>query len=122
MIAADMRLYLDANGDPRFDCIKSVAAMALMPFFSAFLLDSYSYIVKRSPELARAIEPNREVLKHSRLRLKPLEIHGKRFEDILKDTNQLARINWTCPGTVDTFLSRSVLFFQSNLLELGGAY
>jgi hypothetical protein len=28
---------------------------------------------------------------------------------------------WTCPGTVDTFPSRSVLFYQSNLLELGGA-
>lgn len=27
------------------------------------------------------------------MRLKPLEINGKRFEEILKDTNQLARIN-----------------------------
>jgi hypothetical protein len=28
---------------------------------------------------------------------------------------------WICPGMVDTFLSRSVLFFQSNLLELSRA-
>jgi hypothetical protein len=28
---------------------------------------------------------------------------------------------WICPGMVDTFLSRSVLFSQSNLLELSRA-
>jgi hypothetical protein len=27
---------------------------------------------------------------------------------------------WTYPASVDTFLSRGVLFFQSNLLELSG--
>jgi hypothetical protein len=28
---------------------------------------------------------------------------------------------WTCPGSVDTFPSRSGFFFQSNLLELSRA-
>ena len=28
--------------------------------------------------------------------------------------------DWTYPASVDTFLSRGVLFFQSNLLELSG--
>lgn len=93
LIAADMRLCLDVNINPRFRRIQGVAALALMPFFSAFFLDSYHYMSKKSPELAKVLQPNLELLKNSRLRLKPLEIHGKRFEDILKDTNQLARIN-----------------------------
>jgi hypothetical protein len=37
----------------------------------------------------------------------------------LTDVQRL--IQWTCPGSVDTFPSRSVLFSQSNLLELSRA-
>lgn len=93
LIAADMRLYLDVNLNPQFRRIQGVVALALMPFFSAFLLDSFYYLTKKSPKLAKSIEPNREVLIQSRLRLKPLEFQGRRFEDILEETNQLARIN-----------------------------
>jgi hypothetical protein len=93
LIAADMRLYLDVNINPRVRRIQGVAVLTLMPFFSALLLDSYHYMAKKSPELAKAIEPNREILSESRLRLKPLEIHDKRFEDILNDTNQLTQTN-----------------------------
>ena len=42
---------------------------------------------------------------------------GHRYE-LCKDVSALA--NWTCPGTVDTFPSRSGLC-QFNLLELRGA-
>jgi hypothetical protein len=93
LIAADMRLCLDVNINPRFRRIQRVAVLALMPFFSALLLDSYYYMSKKSPELAKIIEPNREILSDSRLRLKPLEIHDKQFEDIHKDTNQLTQTN-----------------------------
>ncbi len=72
LIAADMRLWLTVNVNPRFGRIRGVAALALMPFFSAFLLDSYKYLERKSPELAKIIELDKETLKHSRLRLKPL--------------------------------------------------
>lgn len=93
LIAADMRLWLTINMNPRFRRIQGEAILALMPLFSAFLLDSYKYLERKSPELAKTIKLDGEVLKHSRLRLKPLEINGNRFERILEDTNQLARIN-----------------------------
>ncbi len=93
LITADMRLWLALNTNPHFRRIQGVAALALMPFFSAFLLDSYRYLGRKSPELAKAVRLDEDLLKHSRLRIKPLEINGKRFEEILEDTNQLARIN-----------------------------
>ncbi len=93
LIAADMRLWLAVNINPRFRRIQGVAALALMPFFSAFLLDSYKYLEKKSPELAKTITLDKDILKHSRLRLKPLEMNGKKFGEILKDTNELARIH-----------------------------
>lgn len=93
LIAADMRLYLDAMTDSRFRHIQSETAMALMPFFSSFLLDSYRYMQRKAPEQTKTIRPNEEIMKNSRLRLKPLELNGKDFEDILEDTSELARIN-----------------------------
>ena len=93
LIAADMRLWLAVNMNPRFRRVQGVAALALMPFFSAFLLDSYRYLEKKSPELAKIIELDKDTLKHSRLRLKPLEMNGKKFGEILKDTDKLARIH-----------------------------
>ena len=93
LIVADMRLYLDAMTDSRFRRIQSEAAMALMPFFSSFLLDSYRYMQRKAPEQAKAIRPNEEIMKNSRLRLKPLELNGKDFGAILEDTSELARIN-----------------------------
>ncbi len=93
LIAADMRLFINMLADPRLRPIHGPLAMAMMPFFSAFVLDSYKYVARKFPEIAKAIAPNREVLAESRLRLKPLEIHGKRFEEILEETDLLARIS-----------------------------
>ena len=46
---------------------------------------------------------------------------GERVANYKKKGDPIVVEGWTCPGTVDTFPSRSVLFFQSNLLELGRA-
>ncbi len=93
LIAADLRLFLNMLTDPRLRPIHGTLTMAMMPFFSAFVLDSYKYVERKLPKIAKAIAPNKEVLVESRLRLKPLEIHGKRFDEILEDTDRLARIN-----------------------------
>jgi hypothetical protein len=50
------------------------------------------------------------------------EIARKLHFDSVEDMRaQLRRWVWTYPGSVDTFLSCSVLFSQSNLLELSRA-
>jgi hypothetical protein len=40
----------------------------------------------------------------------------------LEQVNRVLVEGWTYPASVDTSLSRGVLFFQSNLLELSGAH
>lgn len=93
LMVADSRLLISALSASGTGRLSSAALMAMMPFFSSFLLDSYKYLTLKSPERARAIAPATELLKHSRLRLKPLEVRDKRFDEILKDTGELARLN-----------------------------
>jgi hypothetical protein len=42
-------------------------------------------------------------------------------DEVRNEIGLVEQIKWTYPGSVDTFLSRSVLFSQSNLLELSRA-
>lgn len=93
LIAADAEFFRDFFLDPRFEQVRSVAILALMPFVSAFTYESSEYIKRKDPAAVRALEPHRELLRASRLRLKLLDDNRKSFDEVLDNASELAAVS-----------------------------
>ncbi|MDX5895295.1 hypothetical protein [Rubrobacter radiotolerans] len=93
LITADAEFLRDFLLGPRFDQVRPVAILALMPFISAFTYESSEYIKRKDPAAVRALDPHRELLRASRLRLKLLHDNQKSFDDVLESASELAAVN-----------------------------
>lgn len=93
LIAADTEFFRDFALDPRLEPIRDIAALALMPFLSAFVFESARYIEAEDPAAVRELRPHEELLRASRLRLKLLDDNRKSFEEVLETITELAAIN-----------------------------
>lgn len=93
LIAADAEFFRDFFLGPRFEHIRSVAILALMPFLSAFIFESSEYIKRKDPAAVRALEPHRDLLRTSRLRFKLLDDNRKSFDEVLDNASDLAAVN-----------------------------
>lgn len=93
LIGADAEFFRDFVLGSRFDQIRPVAILALMPFLSAFTFESSEYIKRKNPAMVRALEPHKELLRTSRLRLKLLDDNRKSFDEVLENANELAAVN-----------------------------
>lgn len=93
LIAADAKFFRDFFLGPRFEQMWDVAILALMPFVSAFTFESSEYIKRKDPAAVRALEPHRELLRTSRLRLKLLDDNRKSFDEVLDNASELAAVN-----------------------------
>lgn len=93
LIAADAEFFRDFVLGPHFEQIRDVAILALMPFVSAFTYESSEYIKRKDPAMVRALEPHRELLRASRLRLKLLDDSRKSFDEVLDNASELAAIS-----------------------------
>lgn len=52
LIAADAEFYRDFVLDARFEHIRDIAILALMPFMSAFTFESSEYLKREDPGMA----------------------------------------------------------------------
>lgn len=93
LIAADAEFLRDFSLDPRLEQIRAVSILALMPFISAFTFESSEYIRRKDPKVVRALDPHRELLRSSRLRLKLLDDNQKSFDEVLESASELATVN-----------------------------
>lgn len=93
LIAADLEFFRDYALSPRLEPIRPIAGLALMPFLSAFVSESATYLKQRDPEADCLLQPHRELLRTSRLRLKLLDDNRRSFAEILQDAHVLATIN-----------------------------
>jgi hypothetical protein len=93
LIAADARFVRDFVLGPRFEQIRGVAILALMPFISAFTYESSEYIKRKDPAMVRTLEPHRDLLRASRLRLKLLDDSRKSFDEVLDNASELAAVS-----------------------------
>jgi hypothetical protein len=93
LIAADARFVRDFVLGPRFEQIRGVAILALMPFISAFTYESSEYIKRKDPAMVRTLEPHRDLLRASLLRLKLLDDSRKSFDEVLDNASELAAVS-----------------------------
>jgi hypothetical protein len=93
LIAADAMFLRDFVLGPRYERIRDVAILALMPFISAFTFESAEYIKRKDPAMVRALEPHRDLLRASRLRLKLLDDNRKSFDEVLDNASELAAVS-----------------------------
>jgi len=93
LIAADAMFLRDFVLGPRYERIRDVAILALMPFISAFTFESAEYIKRKDPAMVLALEPHRDLLRASRLRLKLLDDNRKSFDEVLDNASELAAVS-----------------------------
>lgn len=93
LIAADAEFFRDFFLDPRFESVRDVGILALMPFLSAFVYESAEHIRRNDPGAVRVLEPHRDLLRTSRLRLKHLDDNRRSFDEVLDNASDLAAVN-----------------------------
>lgn len=100
LIAADAKFFGDFMLNPRFKRIQPVTSLALMPFLSAFVYESAKYIKQTDPSAARVLEPHKELLLTSRMRVKLIEDKYRSSAEVLENINDLVAINssWFLEG------------------------
>lgn len=93
LIAADLMLFHDFAFNRHLESIRPIAALALMPFLSAFVFESAAYTERKGLLSAKHLKSHENLLRTSRLRLKLLDNDQRSFEEILESSNNLASIN-----------------------------
>jgi hypothetical protein len=93
LIAADLQFYRTLFLSPRLEAMRSIASLALLPFLSAFVYESAEYLKRTTPDVDLLLQPHRELLRASRLRLKLLDDNRRSFDDALQHAADLAAVN-----------------------------
>ncbi len=97
LIAADAKLFRDLALDPRFESIRPIAALALMPFLSAFVYESARYIQRTDAAVGT---PHEDMLLASRMRVKLTEDKYRSSAEVLEKAEELSAVNsgWFLEG------------------------
>lgn len=89
LLAADVQFFFDFAMNPRLAPIKGQAVLSLMPFLSSFALDSFEYLKSRKIVGTEFLKAHEGLLLTSRLRMKPLEVNKKSFDEVLEEIDYL---------------------------------
>lgn len=92
LLAADILFFFDLVKNPYLEPIRGNAVMSLMPFLSSFALDSSEYLKNKGIAGDKFLKPHEKLLLTSRLRLKPLEVRNKPFNEVLDEIDYLVEI------------------------------
>jgi hypothetical protein len=79
LITADLWFFRDFILEPHLTPIRGLAALALMPFLSAFVFESAEYLKRIDSDMDLVSRPHRELLRASRQRLKHLDDSKRSF-------------------------------------------
>lgn len=90
LLATDMQFFFDLARNPHLEPIKGHAVLSLMPFLSSFAHDSSEYLKNGKMAGTEFLRPHERLLLTSRLRMKPLEVNKKPFDEVLEDIDYLA--------------------------------
>jgi hypothetical protein len=93
LIAADTEFFRNLALKPRFDRIRPIAILALLPFLSAFVYEAAKFIERRDLAAVAELKQHERLLSTSRLRLKLFDDNRKSVTEILDDASALAAIN-----------------------------
>ncbi len=98
LIAADAKLFRDLALDPRFEPVRPIAALALMPFMSAFVYESARYLQRT--DAAAVGTPHEDMLRASRMRVKLTEDKYRSSSEVLENAEELSAVNsaWFLEG------------------------
>ena len=98
LIAADAKLFRDLALDPRFESVRPIAALALMPFLSAFVYESARYIGRTDAAVGKP--PHEDMLLASRMRVKLTEDKYRSSAEDLEKAEELPAVNsgWFLEG------------------------
>ncbi len=92
LIAADAKLFRDLALDLRFEPIRPIAVLALLPFLSAFVYESAKYIRRTGAATVR-MPPHEEMLLASRMRFKLTEDKYRSSAEVLENAEELSAVN-----------------------------
>lgn len=100
LIAADAELFRDLAFSPRFEKVRSIASLALMPFLSALVYESAKYIEQMAPSEVQMLNLDEEMLLASRMRVKLTEDKYRSSAEVLENAYELVAINsaWFLEG------------------------
>ena len=93
LIAADCNLFADLAFGANQRQAEPVVWLTLMPYLSSVVYDSSIYLEQKQLVSARALEPHRDLLRHSRQRMKLLADDRQSFDDILSSAAGLSELN-----------------------------
>lgn len=100
LIAADTEMFRDLALGPRFEPIRGIAVLALMPFLLASAYESSRYIGRKDATVGLALKSQEEMLIASRMRVKITEDKYRSPAEVLENAGELAKINsgWFMEG------------------------
>ncbi len=100
LIAADAELFRDLALGPRFETIRGIAILALMPFLSACAYESSEYLGRKDMAAGLALRAQEGMLLASRMRAKITEDKYRTPAEVLENAGELAEINsgWFMEG------------------------
>jgi hypothetical protein len=100
LIAADTELFRDLTLGSRFESIRGIAILSLMPFLSACAYESSGYIGRKDAAPGLGLKLQEEMLIASRMRAKTTEDKYRTPAEVLENANDLADINsgWFTEG------------------------
>lgn len=90
LISADARFFLDLALSPGLEAVRPIAALALLPFLSAFVYESARFV--QDPSATRKLEIHEEMLVTSRMRLKLIEDKYRSSAEVLDSAHELASV------------------------------
>lgn len=93
LIAADLLFFSDLVQSPRLEPIRPIGMLVLMPFLSAFLVESAAYVELKGLLSVQDLKPHQALLRTSRQRIKHLDDDRRSFAQIVEETSNLAEIN-----------------------------
>lgn len=93
LIIADLEFFRDFALNREIESARSIIALALMPFLSAFVYESAAYLRKKGLLELHNLEPYESLLRTSRMRIKLLDDDRRSFADILERSSQLASVS-----------------------------
>lgn len=89
LLTSDVRFFFDLVKNPYLEPIRGHAILSLWPFISSFALDSSEYLKSSKMTGLEFLRPHEKLLLTSRLRMKPLEINKKSFDEVLNEIDYL---------------------------------
>lgn len=91
MLSADLQLFCDVAQHFNNSRLTGIITWGLMPYFSLFVVESHSYLSKKSPKFSGfASQRHERIIRSSRTRIKLLDDNQNKIDDIINELDAIS--------------------------------